>query len=65
MNGLMTKYKESLLKTPKPIPFSAIKGAMDYRGLLAYAKSPGKKISQKKRRLQQEAAFLVNKPMPL
>ncbi len=43
MNGLMTKYKESLLKTPKPVPFSAIKGAMDYRGLLAYAKSQGKK----------------------
>ena len=43
---LMTKYKESLLKTPKPIPFSAIKGAMDYRGLLAYAKSQGKKISE-------------------
>lgn len=46
MNGLMTKYKESLLKTPKPVPFSAIKGAMDYRGLLAYAKSQGKKNSE-------------------
>lgn len=46
MNGLMTKYKESLLKTPKPIPFSAIKGSMDYRGLLAYAKSQGKKVSE-------------------
>ena len=46
MNGQMTKYKESLLKTPKPIPFSQIKGTMDYRGLLAYAKSKGKKISE-------------------
>ena len=46
MNGLMTKYKESLLKTSKPIPFSQIKGTMDYRGLIAYAKSKGKKISE-------------------
>ena len=46
MNGQMTKYKESLLKTPKPIPFDQIKGSMDYRGLLAYAKSKGKKISE-------------------
>lgn len=46
MNGLMTKYKESLLKTPKPIPFNQIKGTMDYRGLLSYAKSQGKKISE-------------------
>ena len=46
MNGLMTKYKESLLKTPKPIRFNQIKGSMDYRGLLAYAKSQGKKISE-------------------
>ena len=46
MNGQMTKYKESLLKTPKPVPFSQIKGTMDYRGLLAYAKSQGKKISE-------------------
>lgn len=42
----MTRYKESLLKTPKPIPFNQIKGTMDYRGLLAYAKSQGKKISE-------------------
>ena len=46
MNGQMTKYKESLLKTPKPIPFSEIKGTMDYRALLAYAKSQGKKVSE-------------------
>ena len=46
MNEQMLKYKESLLKTPKPIPFSQIKGTMDYRGLLAYAKSQGKKISE-------------------
>ena len=46
MNGQMTKYKESLSKTPKPIPFSEIKGIMDYRGLLAYAKSQGKKVSE-------------------
>ena len=46
MNGQMTRYKESLLRTPKPIPFSQIKGTMDYRGLLAYAKSKGKKISE-------------------
>ncbi len=46
MNGQMTKYKESLSKTPKPIPFSEIKGTMDYRGLLAYAKSQGKKVSE-------------------
>ncbi len=46
MNGLMTRYKESLSKTPKPIPFSEIKGKMDYRGLLAYAKSQGKKVSE-------------------
>ena len=46
MNGLMTRYKESLAKTPKPIPYSEIKGRMDYRGLLAYAKSRGKKISE-------------------
>ena len=44
MNGQMTKYKESLLKTPKPIPFSEIKGTIDYRALLAYAKSQGKKF---------------------
>lgn len=42
----MTRYKESLTKTPKPIPYSEIKGRMDYRGLLAYAKSKGKKISE-------------------
>ena len=46
MNGQMTKYKESLSITPKPIPFNQIKGTMDYRGLLAYAKSKGKKISE-------------------
>jgi hypothetical protein len=46
MNGQMTKYKKSLSKTPKPIPFSEIKGTMDYRGLLAYAKSQGKKVSE-------------------
>ena len=46
MNGQMTRYKESRLRTPKPIPFSQIKGTMDYRGLLAYAKSKGKKISE-------------------
>ena len=46
MNGQMTKYKESLSKTLKPIPFSEIKGTMDYRGLLAYAKSKGKKVSE-------------------
>ena len=46
MNGQMTRYKESLLNTPKPIPFSEIKGTMDYRGLLAYAKSQDKKISE-------------------
>ena len=46
MNGQMTKYRESLLKTSKPIPFSKIKGTMDYRGLLAYAKAHGKKISE-------------------
>ena len=45
MNGQMTRYKESLLKTPKPVPFSQIKGTMDYRSLIAYAKSKGKKIS--------------------
>ena len=45
MNGQMIKYKESLLRTPKPIPFSEIKGTMDYQGLLAYAKSQGKKVS--------------------
>ena len=31
--------------TPKPIPFNEIKGTVDYRGLLAYAKSQGKKVS--------------------
>lgn len=41
----MTRYKEILAKTPKPVPFSEIKGRMDYRGLLAYAKSQGKKVS--------------------
>ncbi|MBR4791780.1 MAG: hypothetical protein IK024_12890 [Treponema sp.] len=46
MNGQMTQYKQSLARTPKPIPFSQIKGTMDYRGLLAYAKSQGKKISE-------------------
>ncbi len=45
MNGLMTRYKESLANTPKPIPFNKIKGTVDYRGLLAYAKSQGKKVS--------------------
>ena len=44
MNGQMTKYKESLSHTPKPIPFSEIKGRMDYKGLLSYANSQGKKI---------------------
>ena len=46
MNGLMTRYKESLAKTQKPIPYSKIKRRMDYRGLLAYVKSQGKKISE-------------------
>ena len=44
--GQMTRYKESLSKTQKPIPFAEIKGTMDYRGLLAYAKSQGKKVSE-------------------
>ena len=44
--SFLKKYKESLLKTPKPIPFSEIKGTMDYRGLIAYAKAQGKKISE-------------------
>lgn len=44
MNGLMTRYKESLSKIPKPILFSEIKGKMDYRGLLAYAKFQGKRF---------------------
>jgi len=46
MNGQMTRYKESLSNTQKPIPFNEIKGTMDYRGLIAYAKSQGKKISE-------------------
>ena len=43
---MINVFKESLLNTPKPIPFNEIKGTMDYRGLLAYAKSKGKKISE-------------------
>lgn len=46
MNGLMARYKESLSKIPKPILFSKIKGKMDYRELLAYAKSQRKKVSE-------------------
>ena len=46
MNELMPRYKGSLAKTPKPIPYSKIKGRMDYSGLLAYAKSQRKKISE-------------------
>ena len=30
MNGQMTRYKESLSNTQKPIPFDEIKGTMDY-----------------------------------
>lgn len=46
MNGQMTRYKESLSKTPKPVPFSQIRGTMDYHGLISYAKAQGKKISE-------------------
>ena len=44
MNEQMKRYKESLTETPKPIPFNEIKGTIDYRGLIAYAKSQGKKF---------------------
>ena len=63
MNGLMTKYKESLLKTPKPIPFSAIKGSMDYRGLWRMRSLRAKRcqnLPKKKRR-----NFITNKSVEL
>ena len=58
----MTKYKESLSKTPKPIPFNEIKGTMDYRGLLTYAKSKGKKISELTQIEKKEILYRVNRP---
>ena len=40
MNGLMSRYKESLKNTPKPIMPSQISNIkIDLKGLLAYAKS--------------------------
>ena len=40
MNGLMSRYKDSLKNTPKPIMPSQLTNAkIDLKGLLAYAKS--------------------------
>ena len=44
MNGLMSRYKESLANTSKPIMPSQLANArLDLKGLLAYAKA--KKVS--------------------
>ncbi|MCR5063455.1 MAG: hypothetical protein K6A89_09245 [Treponema sp.] len=40
MNGLMSRYKESLKKTPKPVmPSKILKTHIDLKGLISYAKS--------------------------
>ena len=42
MNGLMSRYKESLQNTPEHIPLSKCKQIkMDLSGLLRYAKEQG------------------------
>lgn len=42
MNGLMSRYKESLKNTPEHIPLSQCKKIkMDLSGLLRYAKERG------------------------
>ena len=40
MNGLMSRYRESLANTPKPImPSQLANTKLDLKGLLAYAKA--------------------------
>lgn len=40
MNGLMSKYKNSLKNTPKPIlPSKLLKARIDLKGLMSYAKN--------------------------
>lgn len=42
MNGLMSRYKESLQKTPEHIPLSKCEQIkMDLSGLIRYAKEQG------------------------
>lgn len=42
MNGQMSRYKESLKNTPKPVMPSQFAGTrIDLKGLLAYAKAKG------------------------
>ncbi len=60
MNEQMKRYKESLAETPKPIPFNKIKGTIDYRGLIAYAKSQGKKVSDLSQKEKLKFYFCIN-----
>ena len=46
MTGQMKKYRESLNKIPDPILLSQIQQKMDLRGLMAYAKERGMKVSE-------------------
>ncbi len=58
MNGLMSKYKKSLLNTPKPVvPSELAKIKIDLKGLLAYAKE--KKISPAELSDKEKARFIV------
>lgn len=59
MNGQMSRYKESLKNTPKPVMPSQFAGTrIDLKGLLAYAKSksisPADLSEQEKERFVSE-----------
>lgn len=46
MTGQMRRYRESLKQTPAPVMPSQVKGKLDLRGLMDYAKSKGVKVAQ-------------------
>lgn len=46
MSGQMTRYKESLKRTPEPIMLRQIQGKMDLRGIVKYAKKKGVAVYQ-------------------
>ena len=61
MNGQMTRYKESLIATPYKDYSKLLKVNIDYKGLIAYAKT--KKISPAELSDDEQNMFIKNSNM--
>ena len=58
MNGLMSRYKNSLKNTPKPIlPSKLQKTRLDLKGLMAYAKNQNVSPADLSEREKQQFIF--------